>query len=174
MDKKELRNLIKTLKKQHTREQLEAQSAVILDKLEHNPDFVRAAVIMLYSSLPDEVQTHVFLEKWRHAKRIILPTVVGDDIVPVEFAENTDMAVGDFNIMEPKNEPYAGDIDLIVVPGVAFDKMGNRIGRGRGYYDRFLSQHLGVKRIGICFDFQLVAEVPVEPNDIRMDEVISL
>ena len=82
--------------------------------------------------------------------------------------------MGDFNIMEPQNEPYKGDFDLIVVPGVAFDRHGNRLGRGRGYYDRFLCQHLNVKRIGICFDFQLVDEVPAEAFDIRMEEVISL
>ena len=60
------------------------------------------------------------------------------------------------------------------VTAVAFDRKGNRLGRGRGYYDRFLCQHLDVKRIGICFDFQLVDEVPAEPFDIRMDEVLTL
>ena len=174
MDKKELRALIKLLKKQHTKEQLLEQSEVILSKLEQHPDFQKARIVMIYSALPDEVQTQAFLEKWRHKKKIILPTVVGDDIIPVELAENTGFAVGDFNILEPQNEPYKGDYDLIVVPGVAFDRIGNRIGRGRGYYDRFLCKHLTVKRIGICFDFQLVDEVPTEPNDIKMDEVISL
>ena len=143
-------------------------------KLERHPDFIKAERVMLYSALPDEVQTQAFLEKWHLKKIIILPTVVGDDIVPVAFGKDTAFSVGDFNIMEPQNEPYTGDFDLIIVPGVAFDRKGNRIGRGRGYYDRFLSQHLEVKRIGICFDFQLVDEVPTEPFDILMDEVISL
>ena len=174
MDKKELRATIKTLKKQHTKEQLLEQSEIILSKLEQHPVFQKARIIMIYSALPDEVQTQAFLEKWRHKKKIILPTVVGDDIIPVELAENTGFAVGDFNILEPQNEPYTGDYDLIVVPGVAFDRNGNRIGRGRGYYDRFLCKHLNVKRIGVCFDFQLVDEVPTERNDIKMDEVISL
>ena len=174
MDKKELRANIKILKKQHTKEQLLEQSEIILSKLEQHPDFKNAHIVMIYSALPDEVQTQAFLEKWRHNKKIILPTVVGDDIIPVELAKNTGFAVGDFNILEPQNEPYTGDYDLIVVPGVAFDRNGNRIGRGRGYYDRFLCKHLNVKRIGICFDFQLVDEVPTEPNDIRMNEVISL
>ena len=174
MDKKELRASIKLLKRQHTGEQLLEQSETIMAKLERHPDFRNAKTVMLYSALPDEVQTQDFIEKWRHQKRIILPTVVGDDIIPVELAENTGFAVGDFNILEPQNVPYTGDYDLIVVPGVAFDNDGNRIGRGRGYYDRFLCKHLNVKRIGICFDFQLVPEVPTEPNDIRMDEVISL
>ena len=174
MDKKELRANIKLLKKQHTKEQLLEQSELILAKLERHPDFRNARIVMLYSALPDEVQTQAFLEKWRHEKKIILPTVVGDDIIPVELAENTGFAVGDFNILEPQNEPYTGGYDLIVVPGVAFDRNGNRIGRGRGYYDRFLCKHLDVKRIGICFDFQLVDEVPTEPNDIKMNEVISV
>ena len=173
MEKKELRANIKALKKQHTKEQLLEQSGKILAKLEQHPDFVKAEKVMLYSALPDEVQTQAFLEKWHLKKQIILPTVVGDDIIPVEYAQETTFAVGDFNILEPQNEPYTGDFDLIVVPGVAFDRKGNRIGRGRGYYDRLLNQHLGVKRIGICFDFQLVDEVPTEPFDIKMDEVIS-
>lgn len=174
MDKQTLRADIRRLKRQHTKEQLLEQSEVILSKLENDDDFKKACIVMIYSALPDEVQTRAFLEKWRHEKKIILPTVVGDDIIPVELAADTTFAVGDFNIMEPQNEPYTGDYDLIVVPGVAFDRNGNRIGRGRGYYDRFLYKHLNVRRIGICFDFQLVDEVPTEPNDIKMDKIISL
>ena len=174
MDKKELRAHIKTLKKQHSKEQLLEQSEQILAKLEQHPDFAKAEIVMLYSALPDEVQTQAFLEKWHLKKKIILPTVVGDDIIPVEYGKDTAFAVGDFNILEPQNEPYTGGFDLIIVPGVAFDRKGNRLGRGRGYYDRFLCHHLDVKRIGICFDFQLVDEVPAEPFDIRMDEVLSL
>ncbi len=173
IEKKELRANIKALKKQHTKEQLLEQSEVILSKLENDDDFKKARIVMIYSALPDEVQTHAFLEKWRYRKKIILPTVVGDDIIPVELAADTTFAVGDFNILEPQNEPYTGGYDLIVVPGVAFDRNGNRIGRGRGYYDRFLCKYLNVRRIGICFDFQLVDEVPTEPNDIKMDKVIS-
>ena len=174
MEKKELRAHIKALKRQHSKEQLLEQSEKILTKLERHPDFVKAERVMLYNALPDEVQTLEFLKKWHLKKQIILPTVVGDDIIPVEYAKETTFAVGDFNILEPQNEPYQGGFDLMVVPGVAFDRQGNRLGRGKGYYDRFLSQHLTVKRIGICFDFQLVEEVPAEPFDIRMDEVISL
>ena len=174
MNKTELRSHIKALKRQHSKEELLEQSKLILNKLENHKSFVEAKTVMLYSSLPDEVDTHEFLKKWRNVKKIILPTVVGDDIIPVELSKDTEFAIGDFNILEPQNEPYNGNYDLIIVPGVAFDKNGNRIGRGKGYYDRFLCKHLDVKRIGICFDFQLVDEVPTEDNDIRMDEVISI
>lgn len=172
--KNELRKYIRAQKKAHTTEQLAAQSEQIMQKLEKHPDFVKADIVMLYSSLPDEVQTQDFIQKWRRRKQIVLPTVVGDDIIPVELDEKTEFAEGDFHIMEPQNHPYVGSFDLIIVPGMAFDTAGHRLGRGRGYYDRFLCQHLGVKRIGICFDFQKVAEVPIEPTDISMDEILSL
>ncbi|MBE6335267.1 MAG: 5-formyltetrahydrofolate cyclo-ligase [Lentimicrobiaceae bacterium] len=174
MDKKELRNHIKALKKQQSKESLLSQSKMILNKLENHKDFIKAKTVMLYSSLPDEVNTHDFIDRWRNEKKIILPTVVGDDIIPVELAQDTGFIIGDFNILEPQNEVYEGDYDLIIVPGVAFDKDGNRIGRGKGYYDRFLSKHLDIKRIGICFDFQLIERVPTEDNDIKMHEIISL
>ena len=173
MDKKELRTIIKALKKQHTSDELGHQSAIVCHKLEQHPDFIKAKRVMLYNALPDEVQTVDLIERWRKEKTIILPTVVGDDIVPVALESNTGFAVGDFNILEPQNEPYTGDFDLIVVPGVAFDPKGNRMGRGKGYYDRFLVKYPKVKKIGICFDFQLVESIPAEPHDIGMDEIIS-
>ncbi len=172
MTKQELRKQIRLLKKQYSTEQLLEKSQAICAHLEECPEFQMAGTVMLYSALPDEVQTQALLEKWCRTKRIILPTVVGDDIVPVELTEDTAFVVGDFNILEPQNEPYTGSFDLMVVPGMAFDHDGNRLGRGRGYYDRFLSKHLSVPRIGICFDFQRVPSVPVEPTDIRMNRVI--
>ena len=174
MEKKELRAHIKALKKQHTKEQLMEQSEKILAKLERHPDFIKAERVMLYNPLPDEVQTQACLGKWHLKKQIILPTVVGDDIVPVAYGKDTAFAVGDFNILEPQNEHYQGGYDFIIVPSVALDRKCNRIGSERGYDDGLLCQHLDVKRIGICFDFQLVEKVPTEPLDIRMDEVISL
>ena len=172
MEKKELRAQIKALKKQHTKEQLLEQSEQIMAKLERHPDFIKAERVMLYSALPDEVQTQAFLEKWHLKKQIILPTVVGDDIIPVEFGKDTTFAVGDFNILEPQNEPYTGNFDLIVVPGVAFDRQGNRIGRGKGYYDRFLQSMPFIKKIGVCFDFQKVESVPAEAHDVVVDIVV--
>lgn len=174
MEKQDIRKQIKALKKAHTAEQLAQQSKLIMQKVESHPGFQKANIVMLYCSLPDEVQTMQFIEKWRNKKQIILPTVVGDDIIPVKLDADTQFAEGDFNIQEPQNNPYTGTYDLIIVPGVGFDKNGNRLGRGRGYYDRFLCHFPTVKKIGICFDFQMVDEIPTEATDIRMDEVISL
>lgn len=170
--KPELRKMVRAMKKTRSAEELQQHSVVIMSKLEKHPDFKKAKRVMLYASLPDEVQTLDFIQRWRATKEIILPTVVGDDIIPVALEAGTAFAVGDFNIPEPQNHPYEGGYDLIVVPGMAFDSAGNRLGRGKGYYDRFLSQHAGIKKIGICFDFQKVKSVPTEPTDVRMDEIL--
>lgn len=174
MDKKTLRQQIRSLKKQHSQEELLAQSERILQRLTEHPRFFQATKVMLYASLPDEVQTLEFIEIWRHLKTLILPTVVGDDIIPVELAENVTFAEGDFHIPEPQNHPYTGEFDLIVVPGMAFDTNGHRLGRGKGYYDRFLAQHPQVYTIGLCFDFQLLPDVPSESHDRIIDEIITL
>lgn len=173
-DKKSLRQQIRRLKKEYSPEQLMAQSEVIMGKLERKPDFERAQSVMLYASLPDEVQTLAFLDKWKNSKQIILPTVVGDDIIPVELTADSQMVEGDFHILEPENHPYSGPLDLIVVPGMAFDKTGHRLGRGKGFYDRFLIKYPEVKTIGICFDFQLLDSIPTEPHDRVVDEVVTL
>lgn len=174
MDKKTLRQEIRALKKNYSREQLIFQSDSIMSKLEVHPDFSKCQIVMLYASLPDEVNTMSFIDKWKTKKRIILPTVVGDDIIPVELTAESQMVEGDFHILEPENRPYEGPIDLIVVPGMAFDREGHRLGRGRGYYDRFLKKYPKVKTIGICFDFQLLEQIPLEPHDQVVGEVITL
>lgn len=174
MEKNLLRQEIRKRKKAHTAEELATQSELILRKLARHPAFQEAERVMLYASLPDEVQTLDFIEEWRERKHIILPTVVGDDIVPVETTAGSRMVEGDFHILEPDDKPYEGGFDLIVVPGMAFDREGHRLGRGKGYYDRFLAKYPEVMTIGICFDFQLLESIPTEPHDRLVEDVITL
>lgn len=173
MDKNALRKEIRSRKKSYSQEQLLEKSESILRKLELHPLFQQANRVMLYASLPDEVQTLAFIEKWQKTKTVILPTVVGDDIIPVQSSADAAMQEGDFHILEPQNMPYIGDFDLIVVPGMAFDRQGSRLGRGKGFYDRFLAKHPKIPTIGLCFDFQVVEYIPKEPHDIIIGEVIS-
>lgn len=172
MDKNALRKEIRSRKKSYSQEQLLEKSESILRKLELHPLFQQANRVMLYASLPDEVQTLAFIEKWQKTKTVILPTVVGDDIIPVQSSADAAMQEGDFHILEPQNTPYTGDFDLIVVPGMAFDRQGSRLGRGKGFYDRFLAKHPKTPTIGLCFDFQVVEYIPKEPHDIIIGEVI--
>ena len=124
--------------------------------------------------MKDEVQTHSFIEKWSRTKRIVLPVVVGDVLELRLYTGPDDLATGAYGIAEPIGEPFTdyAAIGLVVVPGVAFDAEGHRLGRGKGYYDKLLPL-IAAPKIGICFPFQLIEEVPAEPFDIRMDAVIS-
>lgn len=152
------------------------QSAEILAALEAHPAFRAASTVLLYHSLKDEVDTHEFIRKWSRKKRILLPVVVGDDLELRIYTGPKDMAIGAYGIDEPTGELFTdyAAIDFIAVPGVAFDRSGNRLGRGKGYYDRLLPRIPSAYKAGICFPFQLVEEVPAEAFDIRMDKVITL
>ncbi len=158
-----------------TTEEKEQASQQMLRLLEAHPQFQRAHTVMLFYSLPDEINTHKFIQKWASHKRILLPRVEGNDIIPCEYSEEK-LTHGAYGIMEPEGIPAStSNVNLIVVPGVAFDYSGNRLGRGKGYYDRFLSQEnlRSVPKIGICFPCQLLDCVPTDPHDIRMDDVIG-
>ncbi len=173
--KKELRKHIALLKTQLcTSTMHQSQSAEILAALEAHPAFRAAHIVLLYYSLKDEVDTHEFVRKWSREKRILLPVVVGDDLELRVYTGPEDLATGSYGIEEPTGELFTdyAAIDFVAVPGVAFDNAGNRLGRGKGYYDRLLPR-LTAFKAGICFPFQLVEEVPAEPFDIRMDTIIT-
>lgn len=153
----------------------QSQSAEILAVLEAHPAFRAAHIVLLYYSLKDEVDTHEFVRKWSREKRILLPVVVGDNLELRVYTGPEDLATGAYGIEEPTGERFTdyAAIDFAAIPGVAFDAAGNRLGRGKGYYDRLLP-HLTAFKAGICFPFQLVEEVPAEPFDIRMDTIITI
>lgn len=166
--------LLKTLHKSSTTHQ--SQSAEILAALEAHPAFRAAHTVLLYHSLPDEVCTHDFIRKWSDKKQILLPVVIGDDLELRIYTGPEELATGSYGIEEPTGELFTDytSIDFIAVPGVAFDRHGNRLGRGKGYYDRLLPHIPSAYKAGICFPFQIVEEVPADRFDIRMDEIITL
>ena len=111
------------------------QSANILTALEAHPAFRAANTVLLYHSLNDEVDTHEFIQKWSNKKRILLPVVAGDDLELRIYTGPQNMSIcGVYGIKEPTGEAFTdyAAIDFIVVPGVAFDAKGNRLGRGKG------------------------------------------
>lgn len=173
MDKTLLRRYIRERKRQYTREQLDRQSEELLSALERHPKFVESGTILLYHSLPDEVRTQQFIERWSKTKAIVLPAVKGDELELRLYTGEHDLQQGAFGISEPSGEVFTryADIGLAVIPGMAFDVEGNRLGRGKGYYDRLLP-HIGAHKIGLCFRFQFLEHVPHAPHDIRVDEVI--
>ena len=173
--KQALRKDMAAKKSAFTATELLDRSVLILRRLEESPLFQAAEQVALYHALPGEVQTAAFIERWHQQKRLFLPLVVGDDLRLLRYTGPASLQKGAFGIWEPKpdgEEAEAGEIDLIIVPGVAFDAQCHRLGRGRGFYDRLLSS-LHAPKIGICFDFQLVPSVPVESFDHPMDHVVT-
>ena len=157
-----------------SRQRLRA-SAAIFSAVERLPEFRAARTVAVFAALPDEPATDEVLARWASTRRVVLPRVEGDAMR--FYACRPDALVfGAFGILEPQGERPcpAGEIDLVVCPGVAFTADGRRLGRGRGYYDRYLGDPtVRGFRVGVCYAHQLVDDLPVEPHDVRMDRVIT-
>lgn len=171
--KRLVRKRIKEIKNSYSKEELNLLSDIICNKVLNLPQIKEAKTVFLYHALPDEVQTISVLNKIIGEKRVVLPVVVGDDLVIKEYIPSN-LKVGYMNILEPAQEETVNpqEIDLAIVPGIAFDSKCNRLGRGKGYYDRLLPK-TNCTKIGICYNFQLVDNIPADSNDIPMDIVIT-
>ncbi|WP_321332836.1 5-formyltetrahydrofolate cyclo-ligase [uncultured Bacteroides sp.] len=158
----------------YSRPVLKDLSADILALLEKHPVFRAAHTILIYHSKADEVQTHEFIEKWSKSKKILLPVVVRDELELRVYSGPQSLRTGSYGIEEPTGPLFTdyASIDMAIIPGVAFDDSGHRLGRGKGYYDKLLPS-IAAYKAGICFPFQLVEEVPAEAFDIRMDTIIT-
>lgn len=175
MTKAELRKHIKQLKSLH-QDTNATDSERIMQALATDAHFKNAMTVLLYHSLGDEVNTHQFLEEWCKQKQVLLPVVVGDHLELRHYYGAHELKTGAFGIAEPTGTLFKDytKIDFVAVPGLAFDKNGHRLGRGKGYYDRLLPQLTNAYKAGICYPFQVVDEVPVEPTDITMDGIITI
>lgn len=173
MTKHELRQQIRRQKQLHAGD----DSVVIIERLKQHPKLSSAHTILLYSALPDEVQTQSLInELVLQGKTILLPKVIDNTNMELrQYTGTNDLSTGAYGIMEPSGKRFTdyATIDLAIIPGMAFDSKGHRLGRGKGYYDRFLSQ-LTPKtiKIGLCFPWQRVDYVPTDENDVSMDYVI--
>lgn len=135
-----------------------------------------AKVIALFSPLGDEPQLWPLVEQLSASLSVALPRVEGDVMNFYRYDKEA-MATGSYGINEPQWGCLvtASEIDVMVIPGVAFTKEGVRLGRGKGFYDRYLSQNgFSALKIGVCYREQLVAEIPTEPHDVKMDVVIYI
>jgi 5-formyltetrahydrofolate cyclo-ligase len=172
MTKQELRKHIRTLKNKYlTGEPTPCEVRLT----EYLP---ACKVVMLYCALPDEVPTQgVMDELVAQGKTVLLPRVINDTEMELcRYAGNKDLRQGAYGIMEPTGEVFTDydAIDVAIIPGMAFDEAGHRLGRGKGYYDRFLARVPNLYKIGLCFSWQLVAHIPCDEHDIRMDRIIRI
>lgn len=182
-----LRQQMRDAKQQH-REQLAAMSEEIVEKLMTRILTLSSSIshltVMAYWPLPDEVDIRPLINALvAQGTTVLLPKVVDDEHMELRrYASQNDLTEGAFHIMEPTGAPFADydKIDVALIPGMAFDAAGHRLGRGKGYYDRFLASlcpsslipHPSPLLLGVCFPFQRVAEVPTDQHDICVDEII--
>lgn len=169
-----IRKEIKAKRNEMDENKINSMSEEVFDTLEILGVFQESQYIFIYKSLIGEVSTDNFIDKWIDSRHLFCPCIIDDQIKFRRIHRETQYTISKFGVSEPIGDDCIdfSKIDLIIVPGVAFDIHKNRLGFGKGYYDRFL-QNKKVPKIGVCFDYQLLEHVPTDENDIKMDYIIS-
>ena len=156
MDKDDIRRRVRARKTLLTDAERRTAASQVFERLEQLAGFIMADRILMYHSLPDELSTHEFLDKWHARKSFFLPRVNGVnlDILPYHRSR---LHLGSFHIEEPDGTETVPveTMEMIVVPAVAYDARGRRLGRGRGFYDRLMADTRALK-VGVAYDFQIV------------------
>lgn len=174
-----LREQIRARLKSISAAQCVVQSAQACELLKKQSVWEKAKVILFYAPLPSELDVWPLVHEALARDKIV--TLLGFDAEENSYVARqiknleTDFERGQFGIREPKAacpEILLNHLDLTLVPGVGFDLTGRRLGRGKGFYDRLLAEIPGTK-CGVCFDEQIVGEIPTEPHDVRMDYVLT-
>jgi len=178
--KAELRTRLRKVLADTSADELSTRSLRVCHRLFEQPEYIKAEVIMVFLSLPTEVDTSpIVLRAWQDRKRILAPKVSWNQrrMLPVEIRSLTeDLMVSSMGIREPVTGiPFPISlIDLVIVPGLGFDEYGNRLGRGRGFYDRFLAHpEFAGGSCALSFEVQLAPSIPVGPLDRRVDMLVT-
>jgi len=165
-----------TLEKRNalTKDDIKVKSLKIKEKLFSSHSYKAAKTIMFYVSIGSEVSTEEMIKESLEEKKVCVPITLNHNIIPslIESFEDLDKK-GKYNIPEPSviKKINKDKIDLVIVPGVVFDKELHRIGYGQGYYDKFMSD-IKAKKIGLAFNIQIVDIIPKEEFDVKLDKVI--
>jgi 5-formyltetrahydrofolate cyclo-ligase len=171
MNKSEIRKLI--FKRLSEFENKSVLDRLITDKLFSINPFNRILRVFIYNSLPGEVDTSGIIERLLSAgHNVYLPRINGKIMSLIEVNGNTEYIQNSYGIYEPAGEPYEGDVDICIIPLVAFDRSRVRLGRGGGFYDRFLQDSKALK-IALAYSVQEYEIIPIEPHDIIMDMIIT-
>ncbi len=173
--KQELREKIKQKIKGLTAENKITFSTSIADKLLGLKEYIQADTIFIYNSFGYEVSTDYIIKSAQRAgKKVCLPITVGDMMYATRVDADTLYEQNDWGIMEPisKEVVLPEDIDLCIVPLVGFDKRGNRLGRGKGYYDRYLKD-VGATKVALAYSVQEEQEIAIDAFDVKVNFVIT-
>lgn len=169
-----MRAVIEQQRRMMTPEQVKEQSALIIARLEQMSSFQNAQTVLLYYPIHNEVDLRPLLEKYAGQKTFLFPVTHRRSLTIHPYDGEEMMGKGRFGVPEPQTAEYKGKIDVILVPGVVFDQHCNRIGRGGGYYDKFLSKQSSAKKVGVCYSFQLKKHsIPHHVWDVKVDRVVT-
>lgn len=177
LTKGQVRTKILDILRNHKEEDRSRKSKKIKEGLFKTLVFRKAKNVMFYISFDGEVDTRDMIEQAHMLGKIITVPMCSRNraIIPCLLNDNAKLVRGLYGTWVPaeKCASHLKEIDLVVVPGVAFDRRGNRLGRGKGYYDRFLKKlPRRTKSIGLAFDFQILPRVPITARDVSVDRVI--
>ena len=175
MDKKQLRRMIRERKRAMTEAEIQSRSEALAQLLYASEAYRNAKTIYGYLPYNQEVRTVPMLEQaLRDGKRVAVPKVFGDEMKFLYLQDLTQVAKGYAGIPEPiADEPVAEDkTALVLMPGLAFDPEGHRIGYGGGFYDKFLAAEPDHPTLALCYEFQLLPKLETEEHDIPVDVVL--
>ena len=176
--KKETRALFRKMRKEISEDQRQVLDKILLDKISSKDEFIKASVVLAYYPVNDEINTLPIIEyALKEGKRVALPiSNTEDHTLTFRFISSLDeLVAGAYSIPEPPSNarPFVNEINsLCIVPGLCFDREGNRIGYGKGFYDRFLADFDGVT-LGLCYSEFLLEEIPTDENDRKVNIVVS-
>ena len=174
MEKATLRREMMRKRREMTPAEIETASDELAKRLFAHPLYRAANTICVYLSANQEVRTDGVIAQARlDGKRVCAPKVVGGELQFYYIEEDTKLQAGAFGILEPVDAQAADDpTALVLLPGLAFDRAGYRLGYGGGYYDRFLAKEPQHPTVALCYGFQLLDRLPTDPHDIPADAVL--
>lgn len=178
--KVQLRKRIKEKRNALSETERTSYSAQICNRLREQSWYANAHTILVYSAIQSEADLSLFCAQARKDGKILyFPKVFGEEMEFFRVDDTAQLVAGTFSVMEPNIEEFAlssypSDAGApVLVPGVAFSESGERIGYGKGYYDRYISAHPNLFLVGICFECQLLDMIPAEPQDIAMQQIVT-
>jgi 5-formyltetrahydrofolate cyclo-ligase len=172
-----LRNRMRAVREALPKSACDTRSAEIAKRLFALPELERAETILAFASIHNEVRTQPGMQAaWAAGKRVALPRVVGDELELHLIDSETVLVEGAFSVPEPAEtaaQVEPGEVDFALVPALAVDPRGYRIGYGGGYYDKLIPRLLHACTCVVAYDFQLISEVPELPFDVAVDLVVT-
>ena len=178
--KKDIRSTILKKRSSMPRSEVQKKSKLIKEQIFQMQEFREAKTILFYVSYDNEVDTHEMIkESLGMKKQVVVPKTDMNNrtIICSSLTKWNDLLSGAYNILEPRqecvNEVSIESIDLIMIPGVAFDCQGNRIGHGMGYYDRLLQKKMSAHCLGLAFELQIVESISTEKYDVKVEKIVT-